>query len=136
MVILNGSSHTALGVNVFCLKWDSINGGQKDFSANIEALPGGGSHVARLNFKTSCVGVYKCLLLIVGFSVNVAIWQWEVVSCRNFILRSVATFSAMSPVGIYPGRASTLVEHILLKHFQWLVVSPLVCRCVPDCHVR
>ena len=57
-------------------------------------------------------------------------------SRRNFILRSVATFSAMSPVGIYPGRASTLVEHILLKHFQWLVVSPLVCRCVPDCHVR
>ena len=29
----------------------------------VEALPGGGggSHVARLNFKTSRVGVYKCL---------------------------------------------------------------------------
>ena len=30
----------------------------------------------------------------------------------------------------------TLVEHILLKHFQRLVVSPLVRWCVPDCHVR
>ena len=96
----------------------------------------GGSHVTRLNFKMSCVGVYKCLLLIVSFAVTVAIWPREVVSCRNFILRSVTTFSAMSLVGIYPGRASTLVEQILLKHFQWLVVSPLVCRCVPDCHVR
>ena len=84
----------------------------------------------------SRVGVYKCLLLIVSFAVTVAIWPREVVSCHNFILRAVATFSAMSLIGIYPGRASTLVEHILLKHFQWIVVSPLVCRCVPDCHVR
>ena len=30
----------------------------------------------------------------------------------------------------------TLVEHILLKHFQQLVVLPLVRWCVPDCHVR
>ena len=59
-----------------------------------EALPGGegGSHVARRNFKTSRVGVYKCLSLIVGFAVTVAIWQREVVSCHNFILRAVATF--------------------------------------------
>ena len=28
---------------------------------------GWGSHVARLNFKTSRVGFYKCLSLIVGF---------------------------------------------------------------------
>ena len=94
------------------------------------------SHVARLNFKMSHVGVYKCLLLIVSFAVTVAIWPPEVVSCRNFILRSVTTFSAMSLVEIYPGRTWTLVEHILLEHFQWLVVSQLVCRCVPDCHVR
>ena len=52
----------------------------------------GGSHVFRLNFKTSCVGVYKCLSLIVGFAVTVAIWQREVVSCHDFILRAVATF--------------------------------------------
>ena len=51
-----------------------------------EALPGGRSHVAHLNFKMSRVGVYKCLSLIV------AIWQREVVSCRNFILHAVATF--------------------------------------------
>ena len=30
----------------------------------------------------------------------------------------------------------TVVEHILLKHFQRLVVLPLVRSCVPDCHVR
>ena len=58
-----------------------------------EALPGGGgSHVARLNFKTSRVGVYKCLSLIVSFAVTVAIWHREVVSCHDFILRAVATF--------------------------------------------
>ena len=34
---------------------------------------GGGSRVTRLNFKTSCVGVYKCLSLTVGFAVTVAI---------------------------------------------------------------
>ena len=52
----------------------------------LEALPGEGSHVARLNFKTSHVSVYKCLSLIVGFSVTVTIWPREVVSCRDFIL--------------------------------------------------
>ena len=71
---------------------------------------GGGDHVARLNFKTSRVGVYKCLSLIVGFAVTVAIWPREVVSCRDFILRAVATFWAMSLVGIYPGRASSRVK--------------------------
>ena len=65
-----------------------------------------GSRVARLNFKTSRVGVYKCLSLIVGFAVTVAIWPRGAVFCRDFILRAVATFWAMSLVGIYPGRAS------------------------------
>ena len=72
-----------------------------------KALPGGGgSYGARLNFKTFRVNVYKCLSLIVGFAITVTIWPREVVSCRNFILRTVATFWAMSLVGIYPGRAS------------------------------
>ena len=52
----------------------------------------GGSHVTRLNFKTSRVGVYKCLSLIVGFAVTVVIWPREVVSCCDFILLAVATF--------------------------------------------
>ena len=69
-------------------------------------LGGGGVHVACLNFKTSRVGVYKCLSLIVGFAVTVAIWPREVVSCRDFILRAVATFWAMSLVRIYPCKAS------------------------------
>ena len=67
---------------------------------------GGGSHVARLNFQTPCVGVYKCLLLIVGFVVTAAIWPREVVSCRDFILHAVATFWAMLLVEIYPSRVS------------------------------
>ena len=46
------------------------------------------------------------LSLILGFVVTVAIWPGEVVSCRHFILSSVATFWAVSLVGIYPGRAS------------------------------
>ena len=68
----------------------------------------GGSYVAHLNFKMSRVGVYKCLSLIVGFTIPVTIWPREVVSCRYFILRAVATFWAMSLVGIYPGRASII----------------------------
>ena len=72
----------------------------------IETMPGG-VHVARLNFKTSHDGVYICLSLIAGFAVTVAIWPREVVSCRDFILRAVTTFWAMSLIGIYPGRAST-----------------------------
>ena len=86
----------------------------RDVTNSNEVLPGGGVHVTRLNFKTSCVGVYKCLLPIVGFAVTVAIWPREVVSCRDFILRAVPTFWAMSLVGIYPGRASV----IALKHPQ------------------
>ena len=70
----------------------------------------GGSHVARLNFKTSRVGVYKCFLLIVGFAVTVTIWPRKVVSCHDFTLRAVATFWAMLLVGIYPGRASTITK--------------------------
>ena len=69
-------------------------------------------HVACLNFKTSHVSVYKCLSLIVGFAITVAIWLREVVSCHDFILRAVATFWAMSLVGIYPGRASFNTEPI------------------------
>ena len=72
-------------------------------------MGGGASHVACLNFKTSrVVGVYKCLSLIVGFAVTVAIWSREIVSCRDFILRAVAIAWAMSLVRIYRGRASSL----------------------------
>ena len=78
------------------------------------ARGGGGSHVTRLNFKTPRVGVYKCLLLIVGFAITVTIWPREVVSCRDFILRPVATFWAMSLVGIYPGRTSYIIVWILV----------------------
>ena len=82
----------------------------KNDNSTYEALPRGGgmSHVARLNFKTSCVGVYKCLSLIVGFAVTVAIWPKEDVSCHDFILRVVATFWTMSLVRIYPGRVSLM----------------------------
>ena len=47
----------------------------------------GGSHVARVNFKMSCVSVYKCLSFIVGFAITVAIWSREVVSLRFHFTR-------------------------------------------------
>ena len=75
----------------------------------------GWSHVTCLNFKTSCVSVYKCLSLIVGFAVTVAIWPREVVSCLDFILGAVATFWAMSLVGIYPGRASMMMMMMMIN---------------------
>ena len=81
----------------------------------------GGPILAHLNFKTSRVGVYKCLSLIVGFAITVAIWPREVVSCRDFILGAVATFWAMSLVRIYPGRASEKINDNLwrqTKHFK------------------
>ena len=69
-------------------------------------------------FKTSRVGVYKCLSLIVGFAVTIAVWPREVVSCRVFILRAVATFWAMSLVGIYPGRASMMMMMMMINFVQ------------------
>ena len=80
---------------------------------------GGGSRVTGLSFKTSRVGVYKCLSLIVGFAVTVAMWPREVVSCCDFILHSVATFWAMSLVGIYPGRVSSRCNSLTL-----LILNP------------
>ena len=43
-----------------------------------------------------------------GFAITVVIWPREVVSCRDFILLTVATFWAMLLFGIYPSRASYL----------------------------
>ena len=73
----------------------------------LEALPGEGSHVARLNFKMSHVSVYKCLSLIVGFfrhCHNLA--TGGCLLSRFHFSRAVASFWATSLVGIYPGRAS------------------------------
>ena len=99
--------HESTCLTVYChhLKY-SYNFIPKNFFSIYRGPARGGSHVACLNFKTSRVGVYKCLSLIVGFAVTVAIWPREVVSCRDFILRTVTTFWAMLLVGIYPGRAS------------------------------
>ena len=80
------------------------------FKEALQEGGGGGTHVARLNFKTSRVGVYKCLSLIVGFVAIVAIWPRKVVSCGDSTLHAVATFWAMSLVGIYPRRASSRVK--------------------------
>ena len=97
---------------LFSVVWTSMMQKQRKLFTHIKHCGGparggrgGRSHVAHLNFKTSGVGVYNCLSLIVGFAVTVAIWPREVVSCRDFILCTAATFWAMSLVGIYPGRA-------------------------------
>ena len=75
----------------------------------------GRSHVTPLNFKTSHVSVYKCLSLIVGFAVTVALWPKEVVSCLDFILGAFAIFWAMWLVGIYPGRASMMMIMMMIN---------------------
>ena len=62
------------------------------------------------------VGVYKCLSLIVGFAGTVAICPREVVSCRDFIQRAVATFCRLSEF--------TLVgphENIVHKSYHFLI---------------
>ena len=89
---------------------------------SIEALPGGRGVPCRLclNFKTSCIGVYKSLLLIVGFAVTVPIWPGEVVSCREFILRAVATFWAMSLSEFTPAVPLYNLQLLLVIH-MWLV---------------
>ena len=46
--------------------------------------------------------------LILGLDVSVGILLGKDVSCRYFILCAVATFWAMSLVGIYPVRASSM----------------------------
>jgi len=72
-----------------------------------------GSHVARLNFKTSRVGVYKCLSLIVGFAITIAVWPREVVSCCDFILRAVATFGHVACRNLpWHGRSTTGVSSL------------------------
>ena len=51
---------------------------------------GGVSHVARLNFKTSRVGVYKRLSLIVGFATTVAIcWRRMSLVAISFYAKSL-----------------------------------------------
>ena len=46
----------------------------------------GGSHVARLNFKTSHVGVYKCLSLIVGLAEGGCLLsRFHFTRCRYFL---------------------------------------------------
>ena len=113
------------------LKWLTLPGQ----SLRRPCRGGGGSHVGHLNFKTSRVGVYKCLSLIVGFAVTVTIWQREVVSCHDFILRAVATFLAMSLVGIYPGRASLRTGHQRgkwnIKNVRFHIPCNLKSQCQP-----
>ena len=46
-----------------------------------------------------------------------------VVSCRDFVLRAVATFWALSLVGIYPGRAS--VNEVQLQKVKMAIVIAL-----------
>ena len=114
-------------MTVYChhLKY-SYNFIPKNFFSISRGPARGGSHVACLNFKTSRVGVYKCLSLIVGFAVTVVIWPREVVSCRDFILSTVTTFWAMLLVGIYPGRVffiAIIMAHLKTNYF--LIVSKL-----------
>ena len=66
---------------------------------------------------------HRSLSLILGFAVTVAIWLRGVVSCGDFVLRAVATFWALSLVGIYPGRAS--VNEVQLQKVKMAIVIAL-----------
>ena len=88
---------------------------------------GRGSHFACLNFKTSRVGVYKCLSLIVGFAITVTICPRQVVYCRDFILLAVATFWAKSLVGIYLCRASLYIYTSVIRNQDQKPVAHLLC---------
>ena len=61
--------------------------------------------------------------LIVGFAVTVAIWPREVVSCRDFILRAVATFWAMSLNLPWQGPIKSFDEQV------YLII--ICCACLP-----
>ena len=91
-----------------------------------------GVHVARLNFKTSRVSVYKCLSLIVGFAVTVAIWPREVVSCSDFILYAVTTFWAMLLVRILPWQGLTKLNLWFISSVNYEPV-PKSLFWVPSC---
>ena len=64
-----------------------------------------------LNFKTSRVSVYKCSSLIVGFASLSQFGQGRL-SLDAISFYAFASFWAMSLVGVYPGRASTVQEKL------------------------
>ena len=85
----------------------------------------GGGSMSPIWILKRLVSVFiKCLSLIVGFAVTVAIWPREVVSCRNFILRTVAIMWAMSLVRIYRGRASYILQLHLYGDCKFAILVP------------
>ena len=87
--------------------------------------------------------VQHSLSLILGFAIAVTIWPRQLVSCRDFILPSVATFWVMSLVRIYPGRASWLLwnkwifsvvktRRILVSKLQWWGLVIFHCMQIND----
>ena len=90
---------------------------------------GGGGPMLPIWILKRLIGVYKCFLLIVGFALTVTIWPREIVSCWDFILHAVATFWAMSLVGIYPGRASAIALKHPQKDFKLSVVKNQISSC-------
>ena len=79
---------------------------------------GGGSHVALLNFKTFRVGVYKiacCLLLALPSLSQFGRGRLSLVAVLFYVLSLL--FGLMSLVGIYPGRASVMVQFYPRSNF-------------------
>ena len=74
---------------------------------------------------------HRSLSLILGLDVTVGILLRKDIFCCDFILCAVATFWSMSLVGIYPGRASMVVNWAASEG-QHFVTSLCFCTTVGD----
>ena len=96
-----------------------------------EALPGGRGVPCRLclNFETSRIGVYKSLLLIVGFAVTVAICQGRLSLVANsfyalLLLFEPCPLSEFTPAGPLYNLQLLLVIHMwLVKPWSTILTS-------------
>ena len=91
---------------------------------SIEAMLGGwggGSYVACLNFKTSRVGVYKCLSLIVGFAVTVAIIGRGRLSLAAISFYALSLLFELCPLSEFTLAGSLYNLQLLLVIHTWLV---------------
>ena len=76
---------------------------------------------------------HHSLSLILGFAITVVFWPREVVYCRDFILRSVATFWVMSLLGTYhwQGLIMQLIRcfAVICSGYEWIHLHLVEFQC-------